>query len=249
MPLALITGPTSGIGRSFARRLAQEGYDLVLVARDRTRLDSLAAELGAAHGITCTVEPADLSVRADVERVEALIADRPIDLLVNNAGFGLGLGLHRTDVADEQRAIDVLVSAPVRLMHAALPGMIDRHLGDIINVSSVAGFTPRGTYGAAKAYVTSLSRWANVAYRSKGVRVLALCPGFVRTEFHGRIGADVSGIPAPLWLDADRVVKQGLADLRAGKAVSIPTRRYRAIVLGSKLVPASVTERLGRFGR
>lgn len=249
MSVALITGPTSGIGHAFAHQLAAEGHELVLASRDQQRLEALAAELRTDHGIPCTVERADLAVRDDVRHLEQLVRDQQVDLLINNAGYGLGQGMHKTDVETEQQALDVMVGAPMRLMHAALPGMLERHIGDIVNVSSVAAFTPRGTYGAAKAYLTSLSRWANVAYAKRGVRVMALCPGFVRTEFHDRIGADVTKIPQPLWLRADNVVERGLADLRAGKAVSIPSRRYQALVLGSRLAPAGLVERAGRFGR
>ncbi len=249
MPTAAITGPTAGIGLAFARTLAVEGYDLVLVARDVDRLRRVADQLSADHGVSCEVLSADLGDRDDVAQVEDRLARGPLDLLVNNAGFGMRPAFDAADIADEQYSLDVLVGAVMRLSHAALTHMLGQGSGDIVNVSSVAGFMPRGTYGANKAWVTSFSAWANVRYRDQGVRVLALCPGFVRTEFHQRMGVPMNGIPGWLWLEADRVARDGLADLRRGKAVSVPSLRWKAVVAGSRLVPRSVVERVARRGR
>jgi len=249
VPLALVTGPTSGIGLAFARALAAEGHDLLLVARTKERLDEVADELSAKHGVTCHVLPADLSDLADSRRVEQVLRARPVDVLVNNAGFGLNTPFHRTAIDDEQRSLDVLVRAVMRLSHAALPGMIERGHGAVVNVSSVAGFIPRGSYGAHKAWVTSFSGWANTRYRAKGVRVMAVCPGFVETEFHQRMDADMSGIQRWMWLDADRVVADALKDLRAGKAVSVPSLRYKALVGLSRVTPRRLVEKVTRRGR
>lgn len=249
MPLALITGPTSGIGLAFARALAGEGYDLVLVARDRSRLDQVSAELTTLHQNRCEIVTADLAELDDVRRVEERLRSGGIDLLVNNAGFGLGKPFDVTDVDDEQRSIDVLVSAVMRLTHAAIPAMVAQGHGDIVNVSSVSGFLPRGSYGATKAWVTSFSTWAGLRYRSDGLRVMALCPGFVHTEFHQRMKADMSGIPSFLWLEAEPVVREGLADLRRGKVLSIPSRRYRTIVGLARVAPRGMLERISRRGR
>ncbi|MGH3500894.1 MAG: SDR family NAD(P)-dependent oxidoreductase, partial [Nocardioidaceae bacterium] len=187
MPLAMVTGPTSGIGLAFAHALAAEGYDLVLVSRDETRLKQVADDLSSSAGVHCDVLPADLSDTADIRQVEARLVDEPFDMVVNSAGFGLRRPFDANTIEDEQRGIDVLVTAVMRLSHAALGPMLERGGGSIVNVSSVAGFLPRGSYGAHKAWVTNFSAWAGVRYRPQGVRVMALCPGFVHTEFHQRM--------------------------------------------------------------
>jgi short-subunit dehydrogenase len=249
MPTALITGPTSGIGRAFADVLAGEGYDVVLVSRDDERLRQVAAELTSRHGVAAEVLRADLSSLDDTRRVEDRIRRGPIDILINNAGFSLRRRFPESDVEDEQQAMDVLVRAVMRLTHAALRAMLEAGHGDIVNVSSVAGFTVRGTYAAHKAWVTNFSAWAGIHYRSRGVRVMALCPGFVHTEFHQRMDADMSGIKGWMWLEAEPVVQAALKDLRAGKTVSIPTVRYKALARLARMAPKTLVERAARRGR
>jgi short-subunit dehydrogenase len=250
-PTALVTGPTSGIGQSFAQQLAAAGHDLVLVARDRTRLDALAEELRALHGVEVEVLPADLGDREQLAAVEARLADpgRPVDLLVNNAGLGLKRKFLDNTVEQEQLLLDVLVTAVMRLTHAALGPMVARGAGAVVNVSSVAGYLPRGSYGAAKAYVTSLSSWADLTYRDRGVRVMALLPGFTRTEFHQRMDVDVSSAPGWMWLDVDRVVAEALRDLARGRTISVPSRRYQVISTVARYTPAGVQARLQGLGR
>lgn len=248
MPSALITGATSGIGLAFARALAGDGHDLVLVARNETRLAEVADALARSHGVRCETLAADLADLAATRRVEQRLRSR-IDVLVNSAGFGMPNAFEHNDVEAEQRALDVMVCAVMRLTHAALVPMLARGSGDIVNVSSVAGFMPRGTYGAHKAWVTSFSRWLNIRHRGRGVQVMALCPGLVRTEFHQRIGTPIRGVPSWLWLSADDVVSIALKDLRNAKAVSVPSRRYQAIVAMSRVAPPRLVERLGRRGR
>jgi short-subunit dehydrogenase len=249
MPRALVTGPTSGIGHSFARALAAEGHDLVLVSRNVDRLRSVGDDLAATYGVRAAVEAADLSVRDDIRRIEALIVREPVDVLVNNAGFGLGASMLETDIEDEQRSLDVHITAVLRLTRAALPAMVSRGSGEIVNVSSVSGFLARGTYGAHKAWVTRFSRSMNAQHGTDDLRIMALCPGFVHTEFHARSGADAGRIPNWMWLDPDDVVREALDDLRAGRAVSIPSRRWRALVRGSRLVPDKVVARFATLGR
>jgi len=248
---ALVTGPTVGIGREFARQLAAEGHDLVLVARDRDRLQELAVELTRDHGVGVEVIAADLADREELARVEQRLADRqrPVEVLVNNAGFGLKRPFVDNPVQTEQQLLDVLVVAVMRLTHAALGTMVERGHGSVVNVSSVAGFLARGSYGAAKTWVTRFSQWADAEYSPRGVRVMAVCPGLVRTEFHARMDVDRGSAPRVLWLEADAVVREALADLDAGKALSIPTRRYRLITLVLRVVPFRTQQRLQKIGR
>ena len=250
-PTALITGPTSGIGRSFAVTLAGRGYDLVLVARDKERLDALGAELRGRYGVEVEVLPADLADRAALATVEARVADgsRPVDLLVNNAGFGHKEPFSENDIEDEQAMLDVLVTAVLRLTHAAVRPMAARGSGAIINVSSVAALLPRGTYSAAKAYVTSFSEWVDLTYRDRGVRAMALLPGFTRTEFHQRMDVSPDSAPRWMWLDADRLVRDALDDLAKGRSISIPSKRYKVLATVARYTPSSLQARFQGLGR
>jgi uncharacterized protein len=254
-PLALVTGPTAGLGRVFADRLARRGYDLVLVARDEARLKTVADELATAYAVTADVLVADLVDRDQLKVVEDRVATldpadgRPIDLLVNNAGFGLKRKFLDNTVDQEQAHLDVLVTAPMRLTHAALRQMTVRRTGGIINVSSVAGTQPRGSYSAAKAYLNRFGEWAAHEYAEDGVRIMTLLPGFTRTEFHERMDVDRGAVPKPLWLDVDRVVDEALADFDAGKRVSIPSKRYKVIATVSKHLPVRLLQRFQMLGR
>lgn len=251
MATSLVTGPTAGIGLAFAEQLAARGDDLVLVARDSARLEALAARLRATHGVDVEVIVADLTDRDDLARVEQRLAEdaRPVELLVNNAGFGLK-GRFLDNSADEETAmLEVLTVAVLRLSHAALGPMVERGSGGVINVSSVAAFLPRGTYGAAKAWVTSFTEWAAHEYADRGVRLMALCPGFVRTEFHERMGVQADSAPEFMWLEADRLVADALADFERGAVLSVPSLQYKAIATVSRLVPTSLLIRLQSLGR
>jgi uncharacterized protein len=227
---ALITGPTAGIGRGFADALARKGFDLVLVARDEHRLGTVAEELEQKYGVLCEVLPADLSDRSDVDRVAARLSDaaRPVHALVNNAGFGLNRSFLHNSVEDEQRSLDVLVTAVLRLTHAAVPGMVERGTGLIVNVSSVASWITGGTYSAAKSWVTVFTESLAQELSGTGVRATAVCPGFVRTEFHQRAGIDMSAMPDFMWLDVDQVVAQAFRDLAADRPVSVAGPQYKA---------------------
>jgi short-subunit dehydrogenase len=249
--LALVTGPTAGIGRAFTLRLAERGYDVVLVARDHERLRALADELAATYSVSAEVLVADLSDRAGMALVEARLADtsRPVDLLINNAGFGLKRRFLDNSVEQEQAALDVLVTAVMRLTHAALGPMAERGSGGIINVASVAAFQPRGSDSAAKAWVTTFGAWASHEYAQRGVRIMTLCPGFTRTEFHARMDVKRDAVPRLLWLDVDRVVDDALADWDAGKALSIPGKRYKVITAVSRHTPTALLQRFQSLGR
>ncbi|MGW6498203.1 SDR family NAD(P)-dependent oxidoreductase [Nonomuraea angiospora] len=249
MPTALITGATSGLGAAFARRLAADGFSLVLVSRDEQRLSESAGQLKLRYGVDAEVLPADLATEEGLARVESRVADG-VDLLVNNAGFGHPGRFLEVPVEDEVRMLKVHCEAVLRLTLAALPGMRERDRGAIVNVASVAAFFPRGTYSASKAWVVNFSESAASDVGNPRIKIMALCPGFVRTEFHQRASMDTSGIPGFLWLKADDVVRETMRDLALGKRVSVPDLRYKAIVAIGRLVPrglqARVSSSIGR---
>lgn len=245
MMTALITGGTSGIGSAFAEALARRGFSLVLVARGAERLESTASRLSAEYAVEVETLEADLSVADDVARVAERIEDprAPIDMLVNNAGFSVkrtyqaeGLDLHH-------RGIDVMAKAVLDLSSAAARAMTARGEGWILNVSSTSGEVTMGPYSALKAWCTTYTESLAVELEGTGVRVMALLPGWVRTEFHARAGISGSSIPDFLWLQADDLVEEALKDLARGRVVSIPTLRYKAIMLGAKLAPRAVVRK------
>jgi hypothetical protein len=250
-PIALVTGATTGLGLEFATQLADEGHDLVLVARTADRLAERARELADRHGVDVEVIAADLTEPDQLALVEARVgaAERPISVLVNNAGYGLLRPFDENTVSQEDHHVALHVRVPLRLTHAALRQMLPRRTGVIVNVASVAGYTPRGTYGASKAWVLSFSRWANWNYRRRGVIVSAVAPGFVHTEFHHRMGARKEQIPRFLWLDAPSVVRTALRDARRGKAISVPSARYKVIVALTKVLPTRLIATGSLMGR
>jgi short-subunit dehydrogenase len=236
---ALITGASAGLGMEFSRQLAEQGHDLVLVARDGQRLEAVANELENNYSITAEVLVADLTDDAGVAAVVGRLSDteRPVGVLVNNAGTGLLHNFEENDILEEKRHLKLHAETAMELTHAALQGMLARGSGRIINVASIAAFLPRGTYSAAKAWLLSFSQWANLAYAERGVKVTAVCPGLTHTEFHERMGMDKSVAPSWTWLEADRVVREGLADNLRGKAVSIPSKRYKALAVAARVLP------------
>lgn len=248
---ALITGATAGLGAEFARQLAELGHGIVLVARDNDRLRAKAAELEQLYGVRTEVIAADLTDDAGVAAVAARLGDsvRPVEILINNAGIGLLRPFEENDIDEERAHLKLHVQTAMELVHAALPGMIGRGSGRIINVASVAAFAPRGTYSAAKAWLVSFSQWANMAYGSRGISITAVCPGFTHTEFHDRMGMDKSVAPGWMWLRAGQVVREGLADNRKGRAVSIPSRRYKVLVAVIRLLPARLAAGPPRRGK
>ena len=243
MPVALITGASAGIGAEFAKLLSYDGYDLVLVARDKKRMQALADTLPT----KCEILRADLTNADDVEKVVSRLTDKkkPIEVLVNNAGYGLNKSFTHTEREDEIGLLDVLVNVPMQLMHAVLPGMKERGSGIIINVSSVAGFMAGGSYSAAKSYLTVLSESLHTELVGTGVTVHALCPGFTHTEFHQRGNFKMNKLPNFMWLRADRVVKNAWDAARAGKALSIPGLQYKLLTFVMRYFPRSIIRKSG----
>ena len=247
MPTALVTGATSGIGAAFARHLAATGYRLVIVARDAERLGERREELlthGAPEVSLLVADLTDPQARTVViERLRS--AEHPIDLLVNNAGGTLPMDFLQATGTDLIRQVELNAVVVMLLTHAALPGMLARGHGGVINVASTAGLVPgRGsTYGASKAFVVSLSEGLSVTLRGTGVRVQALCPGFVRTEFHQRARIDMSRVPDWAYVDVDTLVAASLADLRANRPLSIPSVLYKSMYLVTKLAPRALVRR------
>jgi len=242
MRTALVTGATSGIGHAFCRELAERGSNLVIVARHRARLENVSDELRARYSVNVEILAADLSKRAQLRRVADRVADRdrPIDLLVNSAGFVTRKGFLKGDLADEEAMLDVLCRAVLVLSHAGALSMKERGRGHIINVSSVAGFVPTSTYGAAKAWVTAFTETLAHELSGSGVSATALCPGFTHTEFHERAEIDVSRLPKAMWLEADGLVRDCLDDVRAGKVISVPGVQYKVIGGVAQVVPHSL---------
>jgi short-subunit dehydrogenase len=249
MATALITGGTSGIGAAFARALAARGDDLVLVARNGDRLAEMATELKERHAVSVDTIIADLAVRSDVVGIAERLAsiEQPIDLLVSNAGFGVRKKLTERDTTPHEHAIDVMIRAVLMLGAAAGRAMRQRGTGTIINVSSTAGFMTMGNYSAIKAWVTAYSESLANELHGTGVRVVALCPGWVRTEFHERAELNISSIPQFLWLDANRVVAACLKDADAGKVISIPSKRYKVLMTISEHLPHRALRAVSRM--
>ena len=248
MGVALITGASSGIGKVFAQQLAAQGHSLVLVARDFARLEALSRELQERYGTQVELLQADLCEREQLEKVAERLRDstRPVEILVNNAGLALAEPFIRSTLLEEERLLDLLVRAVLVLTHAAVPGMVARGSGTVIVVSSVAGFNFFGTYSAAKAWATTFAASVAGQLSGTGVKVAALCPGYVRTEIFQRAGIDASSLPRWAWIDAERLVADCLDKVRKGRVVIVPSLRYKLLTFLSRHVPLRL---LGWFAR
>jgi len=239
MPTALITGGTVGIGHAFAKALAARGYDLVLASRDEAGLNAAAEGFRSQYGIGVEVIRTDLSVRQDVLALAARFddTDHPIDLLVNNAGFAVHDSLLVPDFAPHERAMDVMCLAMLILSGAAARHMAERGQGAILNVTSSSAVITTGNYSAIKAWATVYTEALANELRGTGVRVMALLPGWVKTEFHTRGGVKAHNLPNFVWIDADQLVQQALRDLDHGKVLSVPTRRWGFMVWVGHVAP------------
>lgn len=248
-PQALVTGASSGIGRAFARALAARKHDVILSARREDRLREVAAELEHDHGVASEVLGADLGVDRGVAAVAARLVDsaRPVDLLVNNAGFGTAGALWELDADGEEREIRVNVMAVVRLTHAALGPMVERGRGGVINVSSVAAYQPTpwgATYGATKAFVSSFTHAVHEELRGTGVRVMVLAPGYTHTEFHEQAAMPVDRSPELLWQSPETVVDAALRAYERGRVVCTPGPLNSVAAAFSATMPAAITRRV-----
>jgi short-subunit dehydrogenase len=246
-PVALVTGASTGLGHAFARALAARGYDLVVVARDEARLQALAAELTPLA--EAEVLAADLIDLDSLATVEARLRDgeRPVDVLVNNAGFGTTGRFAELPLETEDREIRLNVLAVVRLAHAALPGMLERDRGGILNVSSLAAYQPlpeNAVYGGTKAFVHSFSQALHEETRGTGVRVMVVAPGFTRTEFQERAGVDETQVPEFLWQTADAVAFPALDAFERGRAVFVPGLHNQVASALVQVTPHAVTRRV-----
>lgn len=248
MSTACITGASAGLGASFAEVCAARGNDLVLVARDAARLETLAADLRARHRIEVEVLAADLGVRADVAAVVSRVADaqRPIDLLINNAGFGLTNHLLDAPADEHRHAIDVMCTAVAELSLAAARAMRERGQGRILNVASLSAWVVQGNYSAVKAWVKVFTEGLATELTGTGVTATALCPGWVRTEFHARAGLPTTSIPDWIWVDAETCVTKALADAEAGRVLSVPTVRWKLARFGLDVLPRPVVRAISR---
>lgn len=251
MATALITGASAGLGMEFAWQLATARHDVVLVARDAERLERLAGQLRAAAGVRVEVLSADLFDRAQTERVVDRLRDpdKPVGLLVNNAGFGMGDRFVGGDLALHERGLEVMVRAVMVLSHAAAESMVQRGRGAILNVSSMAALTAVGTYSADKAWVRVFTESLAVELKGTGVTATALCPGLVHTEFHERAGLDREAFPEVAWLNADAVVSAALADVRRGAVISTPSLRYGLAAEVARLLPRAAIRALSNDRR
>jgi short-subunit dehydrogenase len=252
-PVALVTGASSGIGQSFARLLARDGHDLVLVARDTGRLDALAKELDQQFGAASEVMGADLTDREQLARVEERLGGDPaIDVLVNNAGFGTFGKFHELDIDGEDREVQLNITALMRLTHAALGPMVQRGKGSVLNVSSVAGVQPvpgDATYAATKAFVLNFTEALHEELRGTGVHMTVVCPGFTRTEFQERAAYDAGRVPGFMWQDADAVAEAALGALAKNRATCVPGALNRVAATLSGMAPHAVSRRVsGRVG-
>jgi short-subunit dehydrogenase len=246
--VALVTGASSGIGAVFARQLAARGYNLILVARRADRLAQLARELESGNGVRVEVLPADLVLEADLAKVASRIAgESHLELLVNNAGFGVLGNFFQAEREPQERMHRLHVMATLCLTHAALPGMVASGKGGIINVSSVAAFAsaPGSVgYSATKAWMNTFSEGLALELKCAGspVRVQALCPGFTVTEFQDVAKVDRKKIPESWWMSAEDVVAASLQGLERGKTVVVPGLLYKIVVLFMKLTPRALLQ-------
>jgi short-subunit dehydrogenase len=228
--------------------LASKGYDQVLVARDKARLDELAVDLTNKYRVNCEVIVADLATEVGANHAAQRCADesKPIAVLVNNAGFGIKTSFEKTPITQEEAMLNVLVRAPMLLTHAALPVMRKRGRGHLVHIGSVAAWITSGTYSAAKAWLTTFSESLSVALAGTGVTSTVVAPGFVRTEFQQRAGMKPQDMPNWMWLSSRLVAQQAWQDVLAGKTVSVPSLQYKVLSTLTRGLPRPLVRRVSK---
>lgn len=247
MGTALITGASSGIGLEYAWQLAAAQHDLILVARSEQRLADIAEQIHQYAGVHVTALPADLSTAEGRERVAARLRSAelpPVGLLVNNAGFAVGQRFVGGEFAQENRALEVMVRAVMELTHAALPGMVERGRGAVLNVSSATALTAMGTYAAAKAWVRTFTEGLASELRGTGVTATVVNPGLTHSDFHRRAGLDEAAWSDCAWLDAEDVVRESLDAVRRGQVMCTPSLRYKVVNAALRMSPRWLVRRL-----
>jgi hypothetical protein len=242
---AVVTGATAGIGESFTRVLAREGFSIVLVARDLERMKERALYLESEFKVQTQIIQADLATNDGCAKVEKFISENHIEVLINNAGFGINKAFSVSTLESEQQLLDVLVRTPMRLMHTIITQMKTRNSGSIINVSSVAGWIAGGTYSASKSYLTVLSESLHTEMKGTSVKISALCPGFTRTEFHERGRMRMNAVPEFMWLSSDRVALEAWKENQSGKVISIPGWQYLILSTISRFGPRPLVRKIG----
>ncbi len=248
---ALVTGTTSGIGKSFCELLATQGYNLVLVSRDLVRMKAQAQLLSSAHSIEVEILQADLSDMEQIRNVTARLLDvsKPIEVLVNNAGFGINQDFSTSQIHLQADLVNCMVIAPMRLTHAAINSMEKYNKGYIINVSSVAAYMAGSTYCAAKSWLIIFTESLYSELKSKGIKIHAVCPGFTHTEFHSRCNQDVSGVPDAVWLSPDKVAVSAWNSVRKGKVICIPGIQYKGLVYLHQYAPRFIVRNYGKLAK
>ena len=239
MAKALVTGASAGIGLEFVHQLAKKGYDVILVSRNKNKLEEIAKDVTNKYGVKTQVLTADLGTDQGIKQTCDFILQNDIEFVVNNAGLGINKPFHATDLAEEVNLLNVLVKAPLEISHAAINQMRKKNKGFIVNVGSVAAWTTSGTYSAAKVWLTSFSESLNTNYKNSGINVTVVAPGFTRTEFHQRAQMPTNEIPNWMWISTQLVVKESIKAVLKAKPVVIPHLKYKILFVFLRVMPRS----------
>lgn len=249
MPSALITGASSGIGKEFANQLASRGFDLVLVARDEARLNAVGQELSSKYGVKYQAVKADLSQLEEINQLSSRVKNKDIEvnLLVNNAGFGLNKAFHKSSPEEEKALLEVLVTAPLILTQAAISQMLENKKGHVINVGSVAAWITSGTYSAAKSWLHSFTESMHAQYSKEGIIFSTVAPGFTKTEFHQRANISMNSMPKWLWLEDKTVVNEAIKGVLKGKSLVVPGFQYKTLKVFADFMPRSIIRSFSNY--